>query len=118
MKLNLENVQMFALQVCLKSWDSEWNELLRVANLPPLNLPPLHKRQAHLSLCHLYKIIHNFTTSDIFHPYSLPGRPGHMLIDLFYSPNLSHSLTLISIPLYPMWNSLPQSVVCAPSLCF
>ena len=51
---SLENVQKFALQVCLKSWDSEYNELLRVANLPPL-----HKRWAQLSLCHLYKIVHN-----------------------------------------------------------
>ena len=40
---SLENVQKFALQVCLKSWDSEYNELLRVANLPPL-----HKRWAQL----------------------------------------------------------------------
>ena len=45
---SLENVQKFTLRVCLKSWDSEYNELLRVANLPPL-----HKRQAQLSLCHL-----------------------------------------------------------------
>ena len=51
---SLENVQKFALQVCLKSWDSEYNALLRVANLPPL-----HKRRAQLSLCHLNKIIHN-----------------------------------------------------------
>ena len=50
----IENVQKFALRVCLKSWDSDYNELLRVSNLPPL-----HKRRAQLSLCHLYKITHN-----------------------------------------------------------
>ena len=50
----IENVQKFALPVCLKSWDSDYNELLRVSNLPPL-----HKRRAQLSLCNLYKIIHN-----------------------------------------------------------
>ena len=55
------------------------------------------------------------------HTYSLPGRPGHMLIGLFCSPNPSHDLTLIYsfIPnVISLWNSLPESVVCAPSLCF
>jgi len=65
----------------------------------------IHSISTQLSLCHLYKI---FTTSVIFHPYFLPGRPGHMLIDLFYSPNLLHGLTLISIPSYPMWCTVEQ----------
>jgi len=91
---SLEYVQKFAHQVCLKSWDSEYNELLRYANLPPL-----HKRRALPSIQN-----RSYIASGIFHPYYLPGRPGRMLIDLSYSPNLSHSPTLISIPSYPMWS--------------
>ena len=37
----IENVQKFSLRVCLKSWDSDYDELLRVSNLPPL-----HKRRS------------------------------------------------------------------------
>ena len=93
---SLENVQKFALQVCLKSWDSEYNALLRVANLPPL-----HKRQAQLSLCHLYKIIRN----QCYFPPIFSARETRTHVNRsFYSPNFSHGLTLISIPLYPMWS--------------
>ena len=74
---SLENVQKFALQVCLKSWDSEYNELLRVANLPPL-----HKRRAQLSLCHLYKIIHN----QCYFPPILSARETRMHVTFFTHP--------------------------------
>ena len=47
---SLENVQKFALQICL---------ILNTMNCSVANLSPLHKRRAQLSLCHLYKIIHN-----------------------------------------------------------
>ena len=109
---SLENVQKFALQVCLKSWDSEYNELLRVANLPPL-----HKRRAQLSLCHLYKIIHNqcyfppifsaWETRMHFNRSFLLTQPFAWSNSYFYSfiPNV-----------ISLWNSLPESVVCAPSL--
>ena len=70
---------------------------------------------------HKLKSWDSFITSVIFHPYFLPHRPGRILIDLFYSPNLSHgpTSTFISISLYPnmnvisLWNSLSESVVCA-----
>jgi len=52
----LESVQKYALRMCLKSWDSNYAELLAAANLPPLQ-----KRRIQLSLCHLYKIVNNLT---------------------------------------------------------
>ena len=52
----LEKVQKFALRVCTKSWDSDYNALLSRTSLPSLQT-----RRVQASLCHLYKIIHNLT---------------------------------------------------------
>ena len=48
----LESVQKFALQVCLKSWDTNYDELLSAADIPSLQ-----HRRIQQSLCHLFKII-------------------------------------------------------------
>ena len=76
-------------------WDSEYNELLRVANLPPL-----HKRQAQVSLCQPYKIIHNQPV--LFSTPILPGRPGHITWDL--------TLATLPLPLAHFWMQLITSV--------
>ena len=52
----LENVQKFALRVCLKSWDMSYDDLLSNSKLSSLR-----KRRLLASLCHLYKIIRGLT---------------------------------------------------------
>ena len=52
----LERVQKFALRVCLKSWDTDYEDLLSISNLPSLQ-----KRRMLASLCHLFKISRGFT---------------------------------------------------------
>ena len=96
---SLENVQKFALWVCLKSWDSEWTA-------QSCQLPPLHKRWAQLSLCHLYKIIHN----QCYFPPIFSARETQ--------PFARSNSYIYSIGPYviSLWNSLSESVVCAPSL--
>ena len=49
----LENVQKFALKMCLKKWDIGYQELLDLSQLPTLE-----NRRLYLKLCTLYKIIH------------------------------------------------------------
>ena len=46
----LERVQKFVLQVCLKSWDTNYEDLLSISNLLSLQ-----KRRILTSLCHLFK---------------------------------------------------------------
>ena len=108
----IKNVQKFALRVCLKSWDSDYNELLRVSNLPPL-----HMRRAQLSLCHLYKITHNLC----YFPPVFSARETRTHVNrpvLLTQPfTRSNSYFYSFVPrVISLWNSLPESVVCASSL--
>ena len=52
----IERVQKFALKMCLKSWSSNYEQLLLEAKLPTLKV-----RRSELSLGHLYKIINKLT---------------------------------------------------------
>ena len=52
----IESVQKFALKMCLKSWSSNYEQLLLEARLPTLKV-----RRSALSLGHLYKIINKLT---------------------------------------------------------
>ena len=47
---DLENVQKFALKMCTKCWDSNYETLLAATQLPTLE-----KRRTKASLCHLFK---------------------------------------------------------------
>ena len=51
----LERVQKFALRVCLTSWDTDYEDLLSISNLPSLQ-----KHCMLTSLCHLFKISRGF----------------------------------------------------------
>ena len=53
---SLENVQKFALWVCMKSWNTVYDELLTSAKLPSLQ-----DRRTVASLCHLFKIVKGLT---------------------------------------------------------
>ena len=52
----IENVQKFALRMCTKSWDSDYDNLLTVTNLPSLK-----DGRTQACLCHLFKIVHGIT---------------------------------------------------------
>ena len=52
----IESVQKFALKMCLKSWSSNYEQLLLEVRLPTLKV-----RRSALSLGHLYKIINKLT---------------------------------------------------------
>ena len=51
----IENVQKFALRVCIKSWDCSYEQLVESS------LPSMQQRRNFSSLCHLYKIYHGMT---------------------------------------------------------
>ena len=52
----LEEVQKFALKVCTKHWDLNYDELLSLSHLPTLQ-----SRRQTSKLCLLYKIVNNKT---------------------------------------------------------
>ena len=63
----LEAVQKFALQICLKDWNSPYHDLREQCQLTELS-----SQRNYLSLCHLYKIIHKhciFLNAPV-NPYS------------------------------------------------
>ena len=52
----LEKVQKYALKVCMKSWDTSYEDLLATSNVPSLEF-----RRKHNSVCHLFKVINGLT---------------------------------------------------------
>ena len=104
---SLENVQKFALRVCMKSWNSPYEELLTSAKLPSLQ-----DRRTVASLCHLFKIVKGLT--------DFPDAPVHAMIHN-YDTRLSDK-SLFTVPqcrtnayqhsFFPStltnWNSLPR----------
>ena len=114
----IEDVQKFALRVCLKSWSSTYAELLEQSNLPSLQT-----RRQHVKLCHLFKIINDATffpeaPIQASHPSS-PFRSVHSnsLVPLSsHSSQLYHSFFPSTIA---AWNSLPctQHSFCYISAC-
>ena len=51
----LENVQKFAIKMCLKQWDLGYQDLLDLSQFPTLK-----NRRLYLKLCTLYKIMHGY----------------------------------------------------------
>ena len=58
-KTLLENVQKFALHMATRCWDSSYQDLLELVDLPTLEHQRLEVR-----LCLLYRIIHNLCYFD------------------------------------------------------
>ena len=52
----LEDVQKFALKVCIKSWNRNYEELQSMTHLSSLQ-----SRRQKFKLCHIFNIINNFT---------------------------------------------------------
>jgi len=77
-KTLLENVQKFASRMAIKQWDSGYQDLLVIMNVPSL---ADHRLQLKLSL--LYKIVHGmcYFPSDILCPRSsYSNRTNHSLV--------------------------------------
>ena len=96
----LESVQKYALRICLKSWDSNYAELLAAADLPSLQ-----KRCIPITVCHLYKIVNSLTDfpappvfpPDHFHKTRSSDKPAFIVPNLEQVPTsirffLTHSL--------------------------
>ena len=110
----IENVQKFALKVCIKSWDANYRSLLEISRLPSLE-----SRRVNAKLCNLYKIINDLTF--------YPGAP---LLDrvLHYPSQTAHSRAIVPLQCHSLqyqnsfpstiaaWNSLPSDTVLSPTL--
>ena len=114
-KTLLENVQKFALCMATRCWDSSYQDLLELVDLPTLEHQRLEAR-----LCLLYRIIHNlccfdssiFTLSTFcshrrFHPLFLKHAHPFAHTNSYFYSFVPRTITL--------WNSLNTTTVTAPS---
>ena len=99
--------------MCLKSWDSNYAELLAATNLPSLQ-----KRHIQLSLCHLYKIVNSLTDfpaapvfpPDHFHKTRSSDKPT-FIVPKFRTSAYQYSFFPNTLSL---WNDLPKDILCIP----
>ena len=111
----LELVQKFALKVCLKKWNCSYSELLRESGIPELS-----DRRKILSLLYLYKAANGLMTvpDGIIVPrlcdHNTRSSNRNTYIQPFARTNTYHHSFFPSI--ISLWNSLPKSVVSAPSV--
>ena len=110
----IEDVQKYALKVCLKSWSVNYSELLERSHLPTLQV-----RRHEAKLCHLYKIVNKETffpnAPTLTRTLSYPSRSVHSkaLIPIHaHSSQFLHSFpSAISA-----WNSLPLDTASASTI--
>ena len=105
----LENVQKFGCKLCTKQWDSGYEQLLEL-----LDLPKLSTRRLYLDLSTMYKIIHGllYFPSDVFST-RIGRTPRTIRPFLYHCPFartscFQHSYVPRTIN---VWNTLPLSVV-------
>ena len=79
----IEDVQKFALRVCLKSWSATYAELLEQSNLPSLQT-----RRQHAKFCNLFKIINEATDGYPIGTTIPPFRPLWPAPELLEQSNL------------------------------
>ena len=91
----IEKVQKYALKVCMKSWDSSYEYLLKMTSLPSMQC-----RRLQVSLCHLYKIIYGLTdfpdaptTRQKFHYNSRSSTAGAIMVPHFRTSSHQHSFS-------------------------
>lgn len=105
----IENVQKFALKVCLKSWDSGYDSLLMNAQIPSQKTG-----STQMNLCHLYKII-----NEVTHFPAAPVRPRAMHYNSRSVNSNSVSVPKLNTSSYQysffpkslsLWNKLPEEV--------
>ena len=105
----IENVQKFAVRVCLKSFDMDYADLLRNAAVSPLQL-----RRQQACLCHLYKIVHGITDypeSPLQHakPHYCTRSLNSQALAVPQFRTLSHQHSFFPSTI-TMWNELPSYV--------
>ena len=110
----LESVQKFALRMCLKRWESSYDELLSASKLPALSM-----RRKFLCLMYFYKAVNgHVVTPDNIIVARQCNYYTHSSCQTTYHQPLAHS-NLYHNSFYPsiisLWNSLPQSVTSASS---
>lgn len=103
------NKWKYALKVCMKSWDSSYEDLLKMTSLPSMQC-----RRLQVSLCHLYKIIHGLTdfpdaptTHQEFHYNSRSLTTGAIMVPPFRTSSHQHSFFPLTIS---EWNKLPKEI--------
>ena len=99
-------VQKFALRVCMKSWDTSYDELLAASKLPSLE-----SRRNHTSICHLFKIINELTyypeapiSQQQFQYNSRSAGSNVLTVPKFRTSSHQHSFFPSTIT---KWNMLP-----------
>lgn len=109
----LERIQRFALRMCAKQWDLGYDDLLNF-----FNVPSLVDRRKYLSLCTMYKIVHNlvYFPHDVFVPRITTSRSASKL--LYHQPFARTNAFLHSfVPnTCSVWNNLPSHNTHACSL--
>ena len=111
----LEDVQKFALKMCTKSWDQDYQTLLTITNLPSLE-----SRRHQAKLCHLFKIANAQTyfpdapLTNRTHHYAVRSSREHSLMPIqFHSNQFGKSYFPSTIN---AWNSLPSSTHSSTSI--
>ena len=109
----LENVQKFACKICCKSWLMDYDSMLAY-----LDIPSLQQRRLQLKANLMYQFVHK----DSFIPEGLllshpPSNYNMQTISYFTVPYARTNAYYNSFfpHMLRIWNSLPISVVCAPS---
>ena len=114
-KIAIENVQRRAIRLvnCLKHMD--YSERLKA-----LGLPTLEYRRERADMVEVYKILHDIDKVDKSKPFTLSSYTstrGHTLkLSKRRSRRLSIRTGMFSNRVVEVWNSLPETVVMAPSL--
>ena len=104
----LENVQKFACKICCKSWLMDYDSMLAY-----LDIPSLQQRRLQLKANLMYQFVHTVLSLRVY--YFLIPPPinfsyftvPYARTNAYYNNFFPHMLRI--------WNSLPISVVCAPS---
>ena len=97
----LEKVQTYALKVCMKPWDSSYEDLFATSNIPSLE-----SRRRESSVCHLFKIINRLTdypspTINLQKSYSnirSAGSNNKLTIPKFHTCSYQHSFFRHPLP--------------------
>lgn len=105
----IEDVEKFAMRVITRRWDTGYQDLLNM-----VNIPSLESRRMHSSMCTLYKIVHGlcfFPPDIVLHGHNYSQRTNRELFlhqpfartNAFYNSFVPRATNI--------WNSLPASLV-------
>ena len=106
----VENIQKFGLRVCSRQWNTTYQDLLDL-----FDLPSLENRRLYMSLSTFFKIIHNLTYfPTMYHPIPLSSSSSRSSRNFqFRAPFArTNSLKFSFLPnTITLWNNLPTYAV-------